>query len=277
MFVIPRLDRGIQKAWMPGSSPSMTAIGPCALLKTALVILKGDMREIRRHKRFQVEIIEISGKVMLASYVNIFDISIGGVSFRVDRRVNIGSEYTLKIQGKGKELTVKGIIVRSAIVDNSRDSRGNIVPIYAAGMRFTDVSAEKLKEIAAFIESNLKDVDKQVDLYSSSGLRLYVRVYIESSEESLLKFYESYKVKNLSLGGMLIESENILVPGNTLPLEIFLAEDKSIKVTGKVISCSRTKDNKIERYDIRMEFLDITEKDKNILNNFLRLLDNLKI
>jgi c-di-GMP-binding flagellar brake protein YcgR len=235
------------------------------------------MREIRRYKRFQVEIIEISGKMMLASYVNIFDISIGGISFRVDRRVNIGSEYTLKIQGKGKELTVKGIIVRSAIVDNSRDSRGNIVPIYAAGMRFIDVSAEKLKEIAAFMESNLKDVDKQVDLYSSSGRRLYVRVYIESSEESLLKFYESYKVKNLSLGGMLIESENILVPGNTLPLEIVLAEDKSIKVSGKVISCSRTKDNKIERYDIGMEFLDMTEKDKNILNEFLRLLDNLKI
>jgi hypothetical protein len=27
MLVIPWLDQGIQKAWMPGSSPGMTAIG----------------------------------------------------------------------------------------------------------------------------------------------------------------------------------------------------------------------------------------------------------
>jgi c-di-GMP-binding flagellar brake protein YcgR len=233
------------------------------------------MREIRRYKRFQVEIMEISGKMVLASYVKILDISIGGVSFRVDRRVNMDSEYTLKIQGKGKELTAKGIIVRSSLVDNAKDSRGNFVPIYAAGMRFTDVSAEKLKEIAAFIEGNMKDVDKQVDLYSPSGRRLYVRVYIESSEGSLLKFYESYKVKNLSLGGMLIESESALEIGNTLPLEIVLDEGKSMKVSGKVISCARTKDNETERYDIGIEFLDMPEKDRDILNEFLRLLDNL--
>ena len=37
MFVIPWLDQGIQKAWMPGSSPSMTAIGHVASLTPSLI------------------------------------------------------------------------------------------------------------------------------------------------------------------------------------------------------------------------------------------------
>ena len=114
------------------------------------------MTESRRYNRFPVDILEISGKMVLATYVKVFDISVGGVAFKADRRLNMGSEYTLKMESQGKELLVKGVIVRSSLSESLKDSRGNIVPIYSAGMKFSDTSEQKLKEIEAFIGNNLE-------------------------------------------------------------------------------------------------------------------------
>ena len=99
---------------------------------------KNNMEEKRRFKRFSVDIMDINGKMILSTYVKILDISIGGISFKANRRLNMGGEYSLKMKSKGGELTVKGIIVRSALSESISDSWGNIVPVYSAGMQFTD-------------------------------------------------------------------------------------------------------------------------------------------
>jgi hypothetical protein len=231
------------------------------------------MDEKRRYKRFSVDIMEINGKMVLASYVKILDISIGGVSFKANRRLNMGSEYSLKMENKRRELTVKGIIVRSTLSESIEDSRGNIVPVYSAGMQFTDSSEEKIKEIEAFILNNMKDADKHVDLYSPSGRRLYVRVFIENPEQSVLKVDENYKVKNICIGGMMIESEHALELESVVPLEIYFVEDNSLKVTGRVVSCIMITDREPMHYDIGMEFIDMREKDRDILIEFIRSLD----
>ena len=231
------------------------------------------MDEKRRYKRFSVDIMEINGKMVLASYVKILDISIGGVSFKANRRLNMGSEYPLKMENKGRELTVKGIIVRSTLSESIEDSRGNIVPVYSVGMQFTDTSEEKIKEIEAFILNNMKEADKHVDLYSPSGRRLYVRVFIENPEQSVLKVDENYKVKNICIGGMMIESEHALELESVVPLEIYFVEDNSLKVTGRVVSCIMITDREPMHYNIGMEFTEMPEKDRDILIEFIRSLD----
>lgn len=232
-----------------------------------------NMEEKRRYKRFSVDIMDINGKMVLSTYVKILDISIGGVSFKANRRLNMGSEYSLKMESRGGELTAKGIIVRSSLSESIRDSRGNIVPVYSAGMQFTDTSEEKIKEIEAFILNNMKYADKQVDLYSPSDRRLYVRVFIENQEQSVLKVDENYKVINVSLGGMMIESEHTLELESAVPLEIYFVEDKSLKVTGRVVSCIMITDQEPMHYNIGMEFIEIPEKDGVILLEFIRSLD----
>jgi hypothetical protein len=234
---------------------------------------KDNMEERRRHKRFSMDIMEINGKMVLASYIKILDISIGGVSFKANRRLNMGTEYSLKMENKGVELTVKGTIVRSTLSESIKDQRGNFVPVYAAGMQFTDVSEEKIKEIEAFILNNMKDADKQVDLHDPSGRRLYVRVFIENPEQSVLKIDEHYKVKNISLGGMLIESEHPLEIESAVPLEIYFIEDKTLKVTGRVVSCIMITDQEPMHYNIGMEFIEIPGKYGDILLEFIRSLD----
>jgi len=234
---------------------------------------KDEMKESRQYKRFPVDILEISGKMVLATYIKVFDISVGGVAFKADRRLNMGSEYTLKMESRGKELLVKGVIVRSSLSESIKDSRGNVVPIYSAGMKFSDASEQKLKEIEAFIGNNLRDEDKEVDLCSPSGKRLHVRVIIRDPEKSVLKVEESFQVKNISLGGMCIESEHALEIGSLVPIEILFDEGRSVRVTARIASSILNAGDEWAHYDVGAAFIVMAEKDREILNKFISSLD----
>jgi len=234
-----------------------------------------NMQTRRQHKRYKVDVMEINGKMVLAKSVKILDISIGGVCLQTEKRLNIGSEYTLKIEGKGKVLTVKGFVVWAVLSGSSADSGGSIIPMYKAGMKFIDASDKKINEIVNFIEDHEKDVDKQVDLHAPSGGRLYVRICIEDPEKAVLNYQGSYKAKNISLGGMLIESEHLLEIESKLPMEMILNEEVSIKFLGRIIDCLLVKDKDIEHYAIRVEFIEMSEMDKKILVEFIRLLDTI--
>ncbi|HMK49115.1 MAG TPA: PilZ domain-containing protein [Thermodesulfovibrionales bacterium] len=231
------------------------------------------MKENRRHKRFSLDIMEISGKMVFATYVKILDISLGGVSFKADRRLNMGSEYALKMVSRGRELTVKGVIVRSSLTESIKDARGNVVPIYSAGMKFSDTSEKKLKEIEAFIQSNLRDADREIDLCSPSGKRLYIRVIIKDPEKSVVDVQEGCKVRNISLGGMCIESAQALEIDSTVDAEILFPEGRSIHVSVRVVSSILNSDNGVESYNIGTEFMDMPGKDREVLRDFISSLE----
>jgi len=124
------------------------------------------MQNRRRYKRYKVDIMEMSDKVVLAKSLKILDISIDGICLKTEKRLDVGGEYTLKMEGKGKVLTVKGTVAWASLSGNSVDSYGNIIPVYKAGMKFVDISKEKMNEIVNFIEEHKRDIDELVDLYS---------------------------------------------------------------------------------------------------------------
>jgi len=233
------------------------------------------MDSTRRYKRFKVDVMEISGKMVLAKYVKINDISIGGVSLRTERMMRIGSEYALKIEGRERVLSVSGIVVWSLLGESIRDSEGNIIPLYTAGMKFTDGSFEKEKEIVDFLEANKRDADRKVDIKKPDGGRLYVRICIEDPGKAVMHFQENYKVINLNLGGMLIESEHALEIDSKLPMEMTLPDDRSILFQGRVANCRLIEQEDLVHYDIGIAFDDIPEQSGMKLREFIRLLDNM--
>jgi len=233
------------------------------------------MNNTRRYKRFKVDVMEISGKMVLAKYVKINDISIGGVSLKTERMLRIGSEYSLRIEGRGRVLSVSGIIVWSLLGESISDSEGNIIPLYTSGMKFKDGSSEKEKEIIDFLEANKRDADRQVDINKPDDGRLYVRICIEDPEKAVLHFQENYKVKTLNLGGMLIESDHALEIDSKLPMEMTLPDDISIPFMGRVAYCRLIEQEDLVHYDIGIEFVDMPEQNGIKLGEFIRLLDNM--
>lgn len=106
------------------------------------------MSDRRQFKRFSVNILGMNGKMMFARNVKVVNISMGGISFKADRRLNIGRNYTVKLENKDQVLTMEGSVVSSVLSESQKDSAGDIVPVYTAGMKFIRVSDEsRLKEI----------------------------------------------------------------------------------------------------------------------------------
>jgi c-di-GMP-binding flagellar brake protein YcgR len=230
------------------------------------------MQNRRRYKRYKTDVMEMSGKVVLAKSLKILDISIDGICLKTEKRLNIGGDYTLKMEGKKKTLTVKGTVAWALLSENSVGSNGDIIPVYKAGMKFIDVSKEKINEIVNFIEEHRRDIDKLINLYSLSGRRLYVRIAIEDPEKAILNYEGSYRVKGLSLGGMLIGSKHPLEIESKFPMKVkTLTENSYMEFLGRVASCLLIND--IEHYDIGIEFIEMSQKDRQILVELIRVLD----
>jgi c-di-GMP-binding flagellar brake protein YcgR len=231
------------------------------------------MQDKRRYKRYSVDFMDIKGNMVFASSVKIVDISVSGVLLQADRRLNIGSEYTLNIIHEVKRLTVKAVVVWSSLHEKIKDARGYAIQIYTAGLKFVDMTEGEKAEIVRFIKVRTPDILKETDLSQPDGLRLHLRAPLENQEEAVLRCQDSYRITKLSLGGMLIISDCPLELEDQVPMEISLDEEKQIKFLGRVASCFLIENTKPEIYELGIEFLGMTDKDRQILNEFIKLLE----
>jgi c-di-GMP-binding flagellar brake protein YcgR len=227
------------------------------------------LTERRRHTRFRMEVVDLTGKMMFADEVTILDISIGGVSLKADRRLNIGHEYAVKMENAGRVLAVKGLVVWSVLSGNKEGARGDSIPLYTAGMKFMDVSDKKLEEIVNFIEKYEQGAVMPISPYGTGVLRQSVRIRIDAQEKATVNFPENYKVKILSLGGMLVESERPVEIESRLSMEVFFPENTSITFLGRVASCRLVQDERVEFFHIGIEFIDMSEEHKEKLQEFV--------
>jgi len=134
-----------------------------------------EAKDMRQHKRYKMDETEIHANLAFGNEVKIHDISLGGISLKADRRINIGKEYLLKLEYKKSEIATKGIVVWSLLINSQADSKGNVIPIYLCGLKFTNDTNEQINSFIAFIEENKKEADKQ------RGINLQADEFIDLS------------------------------------------------------------------------------------------------
>ena len=120
-----------------------------------------ETKDMRQYKRYQMDETQIHVKMGFADEVKIQNISLGGISVKADRRMNIGKEYPLKLGSKEETITTKGIVVWALLSESKADAKGNIIPIYSYGVKFINDTNEQINSFIAFIEENKKEADKQ--------------------------------------------------------------------------------------------------------------------
>jgi len=222
------------------------------------------MEDKRRYKRFILNIQEINGKMLFATQVRVIDISVGGISIKANRRLNIDSEYSLTLEGKKKSISLRGSVVWSSLGEGRGKPDGEVVPIYSAGLKFSTMSAEKITELLSFIDSN-----KKAEVQVIGGTRLNVRFHINDPDKAILNFPASYRVKKISLGGMLIESIGALEIESRIPMELSIHADNPVEFVGRVASCQVIDKDGQKQYEIGIEFIDLTEKDRAKVASFI--------
>jgi c-di-GMP-binding flagellar brake protein YcgR len=222
------------------------------------------MQNKRRFKRFTLKVLEIHGRMIAATEVKVVDISIGGIRLKANRRLNIGNEYALKLESVDKVISLKGVVVWSSLSDNTEGAHGEVVPIYTAGLKFTNISASQITQLLEFIEMHMKE-----EIYVMGSSRLNVRFHINDPEKAILNYPASYKVRKISLGGMLIECVQSLEVESRIPMELSLREDNPLKFVGRIASCQVMEDSDPKQYAIGIEFLGLTKKDNETLATFV--------
>ena len=234
------------------------------MLCTKMTAAEGDlMLDKRKYKRFKLNDREVNGKMVLATEVKVIDISISGISLKANRRLNIGSDYTLKLEGS-KTVSLKGTVVWCSLTETRKGSQGEMIPIYSAGMQFKDMSAERKTELQYLIESH-----KIEEVHVTGGTRLNIRFHIKDPENAILIYPDDYKVKTISLGGMLIECLRNFKIESRIPMEMFIHDDNPLKFVGRVASCRAIDKEGPKKYGIGIEFLNLTEKDREVLASFI--------
>jgi len=221
------------------------------------------MHDNRRYKRFKLNIREINGKMILVTEVKVIDISISGTSLKVNKQLNIGSDYTLKLEGR-KTISMRGTVVWCSLSGTRKVSQEETTPIYSVGMQFKDMSNERVTELQNLIESH-----KIGEVHVTGGTRLNIRFHITDPDNALLMYPADFKVKVISLGGMLIECVRNFDIESRIPMEMIIHDDNPVKFVGRVASCRGIDKEGNKQHDIGIDFLDLTEKDQEVLASFI--------
>ena len=215
--------------------------------------------EHRLHARFTVE--GVHGKVTLASDVDIINMSISGVAVKIDRALRVGGEYALNLQLQNKLVTVHVLVVWCVLGEIRKGAGGEATSLYAAGMKFTDVLSPKLMELISFIDQH-----KIVEEHRLGGLR----VHIDAPGRALLDVPHAYRVKVISLSGMLIEMEEGVELDRVCPMEFSVKEGgEPVRFSGRIVYCVEAVDQDTRRHEVGVAFEDMHLEEKRRLAEFI--------
>ena len=215
------------------------------------------MDESRRHRRFRVE--GMHGSVLLASGVKILNVSLGGAAVEASKRLNIGQQYTLKLHD-GRSIAVTCEVVWCIIARSEQDVQGRGVPVYQAGLRFTNVLTEKASELMEFLHQY-----KVADEARVAGARFEM----DPARQAVLTCPFHCVVRKLSLSGALIETDRSLDEDERLPMEVFLSENRPLRFFGQVRSILEKEVEGEIFYEVGIEFVDMAEEARASLAEYL--------
>ena len=228
------------------------------------------MRNMRKHKRFKLDLMDLSSRISLVGNVAIIDISLSGVALKADRMLNIGKECLMKLGYEGNHINVKGVVVRSELSQLEERAHGEKVTIYSVGILFKDESAGTVKDFLDSIENNKKTQVPEEEGWFYRDIRFC----ITTASEEVLNLPTHFGVKKISQSGLTIQTDHKLNIDSMVLLELSLYARDPASFMGKVVSCSMTKDRVHGNYEIGVEFSEMTERDRSSIEIFMEGFNN---
>lgn len=221
--------------------------------------------EQRRHERYATEGMDVRAKMILSEEVDIANMSIGGACVVTKRTVAPGENVLLNLADASIDRTLKCKVIWKR--EPTGDAAENSSRHYQAGVQFQEVPPYTLIRIKDFMrESGIPDMKKLDDQYLPSSLRF--KIY--RNRKAFMKFPSSCPVKKISLGGVLIETNQEYAVEQRYPMALYLSDKNApIKCTGRIVSQLPVRDEQAVRYDTGIEFLNLADHDRSHLRKFL--------
>lgn len=225
------------------------------------------MEEQRRHKRYIIEGMDLKCHMVFATEVRLKDISLSGASVIVDKRLNMGGKYTLKVMDDGTEVRLTGEVVWVTISGSRKTPTGEVVPLYKAGLKFENMLTGKGAALMGILS---EEAVKQQIAPRLGGVRMKL-----TNDESVIDYPQAFNIKKISLGGLLMETDRLLEIDRHYPLEVslFKSEGPPLRCTGRVASCLPHPSGNKDLFSVGIEFLKLSDTDRLRLERFIGRLE----
>jgi len=169
--------------------------------------------ERREHRRYPVE--GVRGTFLFTTDAQVINMSLDGMSIETTNPLKVGRKYSLKLEEQGGGLPMHGIVVWCSLVKTTRSEKGEVQPVYKAGVHFEDLLTSKARDLRKFIRHNA---------VISLENRLFGRFRIEPEQSADLLFEADFLVRQLSISGMLVETDVAPPIDSECRMDIRLAE-----------------------------------------------------
>lgn len=217
----------------------------------------------RRYRRYFVD--GMHGNLLYSSDLEVLNISIDGAAIETTKRLELNREYTFKIKYKDVNLTLKGRVIWAILISKEKKYSKTAIPVYRAGVAFSDTLSEKANILLDFIEENkIKTFENRMGS---------VRFKITKTDNIKIDLPHRYKVKKISLAGMLAETEYPLEIDSHHDIELFL-NDSVVNIVGRIANCEKLQEEKTVMYDSGIEFMQMSDRDIKLLENYLKTLED---
>lgn len=214
----------------------------------------------RRFQRFNIDIMNVTGRIVWSNIVTIKAITNDIVILSTDARMNLGKKYILHIEHEDDGFNVSGTVISSSIDQTVLSPEGETMPLYRAEISFDTSTRKKQDDIARFI--GLLTAEGRPEL---GRLKLWIDV---PGEEHAVT--ESYRVKEIGIGGMRVECSSPHEVGCTFRILMTLPDVATLRMRAKVVWCIQTGGDGGGEYNIGLAFSDMNETDWIQLESFIQ-------
>jgi len=137
-------------------------------------------------------------------------------------------------------------------------------------MKFSGLSPENVTDLLSLVEP-IGDEEAAPE----DDRREHERFSARTAGLALLNFPAEYTAKTISLGGMLIECVEAVESESRIPGVLSLHDGRRIDFVGRIVSCRPKGEGSALRYDIGLEFVELTDAARDALAAFIAWLSTI--
>ncbi|MDX1501056.1 MAG: PilZ domain-containing protein [Thermoanaerobaculia bacterium] len=213
--------------------------------------------ERRRSPRRRVD--GVTGSFLLSSDAKVLNISIDGMAIEAVSSLKVGRDYSLKLTHRGASLPLVGKVVWCSLVRTQRDEWGEVQPVYRAGLHFEKVLESSADQLQTFIlENAMVSLEK----------RLFGRFRLQTQQEARVECEAEFRVLQLSVSGMLIETDVSPPVDSTHRMEVRFPSFE-FATLARIVRSERTGGEDGSQHRLGIEFVDPDEEVRDRLEEFI--------
>jgi len=213
----------------------------------------------RRSPRYAVD--DVSGTLHFNTDARVLNVSLSGVALETSLPVRVGRAYTVTLRHDSEQtISLNAKVVWCHLQGTRKNKLGESMPIYEAGLAFTDTLTESAAELVGFLQrAAIITVDQRV-----TG-----RFRFKNDEPVSLETAYGFSVRNVSSRGMLLETELAPQIGSVFDIEVALPA-YTLQTRARVVQAKESRaEEKRTVSEVEVEFVDFSPTEQARLSEFI--------